>query len=122
MLEGLVDDGEEDVPLALSVLNLGKSRGVLLEHCKILDSSEILKNWLRCPPLRKPSILEQLSFPLSILVPLTDSLENFRVFHWGRNNLCSKILPQHLGGLGLVGYLLGEQTGNVWVCYTCRRP
>lgn len=58
MLEGFVDDGEEDVFLVFSVLNFGKSRGVFFEYCKILDSFEILKNWFRCLFFRKFFILE----------------------------------------------------------------
>ena len=41
-------DGSKDVPLTLSVLNLGKSQGhwwgTLLEHLKTLSSSVILKD------------------------------------------------------------------------------
>lgn len=46
--EGLEVDGSKDVPLTLSVLNLGKSQGhrwgTLLEHLKTLSSSVILKD------------------------------------------------------------------------------
>ena len=53
--------------------------GVLLEHRKILHSSEILKDLLRCLPLTKVSIVEQLPFPVSILDSLLgESLRNFR--------------------------------------------